>query len=58
MFGHLPGADVIDILLLVVCPSHSLVDAGLELVLVELHGEYVFIHLFFGPLHAGIVLIE
>lgn len=38
MLGHLPGADVVDILLLVVCQPHSLINTGLELALIELHG--------------------
>jgi hypothetical protein len=45
VFGHLAGADVIDVLLLVVCVVDALVDALLEFALIKLHGEHVGLHL-------------
>ncbi len=58
MFSHLPGADVIDVLILIVRLPDSLINAGLKLSLVKLHGQHVIIHLLARLLHTGVVIIE
>jgi hypothetical protein len=58
MLRHLPRADVVDIDLLVLGEVDSLIYALLELSLVKLHLQHVYLHLSLCSPHAPIVFLK